>query len=271
MEDRLSGLLAQFSLKASTFYSGSLCGNHHFPKEGVGHLHLCKGGELQVSHAGILEVLASPSVVFYPRDIDHTISIDPNSSVDVICATVKFSSVDSNSIAFSLPDVVLHTGEGSQALTSTINLLFYEALQPGCGQSAIVDRLCEILIIQLIRLQIEEGSITDGALAGLAHPKLCLALMAMHDDPAKSWNLDVLSNIALMSRTQFAKSFHMVVGKTPLAYLNQWRMSLATQSLINGKSIGRVALDLGFNSQSSFSRSFTHHFGKSPRAWLSEQ
>ncbi|MES9979425.1 MAG: AraC family transcriptional regulator [Candidatus Thiodiazotropha sp. 6PLUC5] len=271
MEDRLSGLLAQFSLKASTFYSGSLCGNHHFPKEGVGHLHLCRGGELQVTHADISEVLASPSVAFYPKAIDHTICTDPNSSVEVICATVKFSSAEYNPIVLSLPDMVLHTGEGSQLLTSTINLLFYEALQPGCGQSAIVDRLCEILIIQLIRLQIEESSITDGALAGLAHQKLCLALMAMHDDPSKSWNLDMLSKIALMSRTQFAKTFHLVVGQTPLAYLNQWRMSLATQSLTNGQSIGRVALDLGFNSQSSFSRSFTHHFGKSPRTWISEQ
>ncbi len=69
----------------------------------------------------------------------------------------------------------------------------------------------------------------------------------------------------------FSRTFHTVVGQTPLAYLNRWRMNLATQLLLNGKSIGRAAIGLGFNSQSAFSRTFSQYLGKSPRAWLSEQ
>ncbi|MCP4237859.1 MAG: AraC family transcriptional regulator, partial [Aestuariibacter sp.] len=120
MKDQLSGLLAQFSLKASTFYSGSLCGNHAFPNAGVGHLHLCRGGELRVSHAGQVETLQPPSVAFYPRAIEHSICTDPDAEVEVICATVEFSGADFNPIALSLPDVVLHAGESAPALSSTI-------------------------------------------------------------------------------------------------------------------------------------------------------
>ncbi|MCP3688417.1 MAG: AraC family transcriptional regulator [Gammaproteobacteria bacterium] len=271
MEDRLSGLLAQFSLKASTFYSGSLCGSHDFPCAGVGHLHLCRGGELQVSHADRVDTLQPPAVVFYPRAVDHSIYTDPVAEVEVICATVEFTGADFNPIALSLPEVVLHTGKSTPALSSTIEMLFFESSQSDCGQRAIIDRLCEILLIQLIRLLIEQGSVCFGALAGLAHPKLCHALVAMHETPAENWSLGRLAKTALMSRTTFSRTFHTVVGQTPLTYLNQWRMSLATQLLLNGGAIGRVALDLGFSSQSAFSRTFSQYLKKSPRAWLNEQ
>jgi transcriptional regulator GlxA family with amidase domain len=61
----------------------------------------------------------------------------------------------------------------------------------------------------------ETGAIRGGMLAGMSHPKLRRALVAMHEQPQQDWTLDALAALCGMSRSVFANSFRNTLGCTP--------------------------------------------------------
>lgn len=75
-----------------------------------------------------------------------------------------------------------------------------------------------------------------------------------------------LASISLMSRSAFAASFKDRVGAAPLAYLIEWRMSLARDALRRGtRSISELASATGYASESAFSTAFRRVVGSSPK------
>jgi AraC-like DNA-binding protein len=60
----------------------------------------------------------------------------------------------------------------------------------------------------------------------------------------------------------------MVMGIGPIEYLQRWRMALAKDELRRStRSIGEIALAIGFQSASAFSTAFTRAVGISPRSF----
>jgi len=105
-------------------------------------------------------------------------------------------------------------------------LLFEEAFEERCGRVALVERLFEVVMIQVLRQLMESGDVQGGLLSGLSHPRLRNALVAIHEAPAQEWTLDELANVAGMSRSVFATTFRETVGITPGHYLQVWRKRL---------------------------------------------
>ncbi|HKJ63324.1 MAG TPA: AraC family transcriptional regulator [Hyphomicrobiales bacterium] len=206
-----------------------------------------------------------PMVVFFPRGAPPDLEIrsdDPAS--DYVCASVDTGG-DANPIALALPDAVAVTLNEAHSLQAVTDLLLDEALSPRCGGSAVIDRLCEILVIRLLRHLIEGDEAKVGLIAGLAHPNLSLAIVAIHDRPNKTWRLEDLAGLAAMSRTHFANTFRDVVGVTPGEYLSNWRLTLARMEIAKGTSVKVAAKKVGFASAASLSRAFSRRFGRSPR------
>ena len=104
-----------------------------------------------------------------------------------------------------------------------------------------------------------------GLVAGLAHPNLALAIVAMHDNPDKNWRLEDMADIAVMSRTHYANTFRNVVGVTPGGYLSEWRLTLARMEITKGIPLKAVAEKVGFSSSAALSRAFKRRYGISPR------
>jgi AraC-like DNA-binding protein len=113
----------------------------------------------------------------------------------------------------------------------------------------------------------ETGQAQVGLLGGLAHPRLRLALVAMHERPAQAWSLDTLAAEAGMSRSVFANAFRDTLGCTPGAYLQQWRVALAQRALRQGRPLKRIADEVGYGSEAALSRAFKAQSGASPRQW----
>jgi AraC-like DNA-binding protein len=91
------------------------------------------------------------------------------------------------------------------------------------------------------------------------------ALALLHDDPSRPWRLEELARAAAMSRTSFAERFRTVAGTPPLTYLTRWRMTLAQRALRDDEtSVGSLAADLGYTSESAFSNAFKRELGESP-------
>lgn len=273
MEDQLSYLLQRFSLSAGVFHVGQICGIHHFEQDAThGHVHLIKRGPAQLIEAsGTSTTIEEPTLIFMPRPDVHRLITDERRGADVVCANILFGLGGCNPITTSLPSVVqikLVDLPGAEALLSLVD---EEAFTPQSGRQAALDRLCEVLMIRLLRHCLAHGLTQRGALAGLADPKLCKALHAMHSQPARSWLLSDLAAEAGMSRARFAARFREVTGQTPADYLAAWRVLVAQDLLRGGRALKSVALDVGYGSVSAFSRVFARHAGCTPTVWLLQE
>jgi AraC-like DNA-binding protein len=155
-------------------------------------------------------------------------------------------------------------------LQHTLALLFAESTRLRCGQRLMANRLFEVLLLQLLRWLLdhpEQAGLPPGLLAGLAHPKLARALVALHEQPGEAWDLDAMARAAGMSRSAFAAAFKREVRESPAAYLLHWRIALAQQRLAAGEPLKAVAAGLGY-SPNALSRAFGQVLGQTPRAWL---
>lgn len=268
--DSLTALLTHFSLHAGVFYTGNICGIHDFEKDALrGHLHLVRRGPVQVIGAGHEVInIGEPSLLFLPRPDTHRLMADERAGADVVCATVQFGGGGSNPIADSLPEVVLVELALLPGVEALLGLMFEEAFSAHCGRQAVLDRLCEVLMIRLLRHCIDQGLTQGGTLAGLADTRLAKALVALQEDPARQWALLDMAAVAGMSRARFAVRFREVTGETPADYLASWRIMMAQRLLKRGIQLKHVAYDVGYGSAGALTRAFVRKLGASPTQWL---
>lgn len=270
--DRLDALLQRFTLEARVFHTGTLCGTHDFDAEnGIGHLHLVKRGPLAIHNArGKAVRVDEPALVFYPEALDHRFVTDAKVGAELVCASVRFGGGTANPIVQSLPPFFVVPVSAMPNLAPALELLFAEAFGGQCGRQAAVNRLFEVVVIQVLRFAMGEGRTSSGMLAGLSHPGLARAIVAMHEKPAHPWNLEELADTAGMSRTRFAEAFREVVGLTPGNYLTGWRITVARDLLRRGRPLKVVAQEVGYASAPALSRAFSATTGQSPREWSRE-
>lgn len=275
--DRLSGILERFRVKAQLHHSGALCGLTHFDAgEGFGYLHVLRRGELEVSHPGARDVPRSlrfeePTVLLYPAPFTHRFHNPPEEGADFSCARLVFEGGAINPLARSLPPLVALPLAQVPGMDLALQLLLSETDQVRCGQRLLVDRLFEVVVIQLLRWLLDHpqhAGIRPGLVNGMSDARLARALVAMHDAPGDAWTLERMAEQAGMSRTAFANTFRDLVGQTPADYLTGWRVALAQNGLRDGRSIKVLAEELGYANPSALSRAFAGKVGLSPREWL---
>ena len=275
--DRLSSLLERFQVSARLFHTGALCGVTRFDAQaGRGFFHVLRKGSMVLTHrqgAGVMQRLEvnEPTLFFYPQPLAHQFHNAPVEGSDFTCASVHFEGGASHPLVRALPPLIVLPLARVQGLEGALNLLFLEADLARCGQRLIVDRLFEVVLLQLMRWVLdnaEEVGVSSGLLSGLADPQLARALTAMHESPHRTWSLDLLAGHAAMSRSAFATRFKRVVGTAPADYLTDWRITLAKKQLTQGRAVKLIAPELGYANASALSRVFAQRTGISTREWL---
>ena len=94
----------------------------------------------------------------------------------------------------------------------------------------------------------------------------------MHQRPAQAWTLEELARRAGTSRSVLAERFQQLVGSSPMQYLTQWRMLLAANLLSRSNApLARIAEDVGYQTDTAFSRAFRREYGTPPAAWRRKQ
>jgi AraC-like DNA-binding protein len=152
------------------------------------------------------------------------------------------------------------------ALRDTLSLLSREVGAGAPGESVIIDRLADILLVQGIRAHLAmSGPTTSNWLAGIADPKIGRALRAFHADVARDWTVASLASHAGMSRSSFAERFRMRVGLAPLDYVTRWRMLRVRRALLDTEQDFSTIAELnGYQSRTSCSQSFKRIYGVPP-------
>lgn len=235
-------------------------------------MHLLKAGTMEIVHPGrpTLQVDV-PSLLLYPRPVSRRFVTDAQRGADLACAELQFDGGAANPIVSALPDVICLPLRSIAGADQALLLLFEEAFGDNCGRHALVDRLFEVVLIQVLRHLMEANQMSGGMLAGLSHPKLRKAMVSMHEQPQMDWSLEALASISGMSRSVFAAAFRKAVGCTPEAYLQAWRVKLAQQALRQGRSLKLIADEVGYSGEAALSRAFKAQCGMAPREWRQQR
>ena len=74
-----------------------------------------------------------------------------------------------------------------------------------------------------------------------------------------------------MSEAAFSRKFKATVGETPMRFVTQVRLEVATRLLGEGMlPLAQIAAECGFADQAHLSRSFKQHLGVSPSQFRAE-
>lgn len=147
-----------------------------------------------------------------------------------------------------------------------IALIAEECAEEAPGKTMIVQRLLETLLIEALRsAELAGGAEAGGLVKGMSDPALARALKAIHENVRANWTVATLAATAGMSRSSFASRFSQVLECSPIEYLLRWRMALAKSALAEGgKTLDRIAEEIGYESASAFSTAFRKRFGCPP-------
>jgi AraC-like DNA-binding protein len=169
----------------------------------------------------------------------------------------------------ALPTTLRLRPAPGSALCATMELLGQEMLREQPGRQALLDRLLDVALIQLLRDHLTAaGPDAPGWFKALACPHVGPALRALHADPARNWTVAELAAEAHLSRATFARRFAALLGSGPLTYLTDWRMALARERLRDSDDrLAAVAHALGYGSEFAFAAAFKRHHGTAPGRW----
>ena len=186
----------------------------------------------------------------------------------LVCGEFEFDDKDSHPLLENLPAKLCITGDQSynnQWLDSVMGFITHEAatLQPGAN--AIIDRLSEIIFIQVIRATLESSQQHIPFLSAFADPRISAVLTEIHANPAADWSVENLGKLANMSRSAFSNRFSELANMTPLQYVIFVRLQKAARLLTDsGDSLAAIAESVGYQSEAASSLAFKKQFGIRP-------
>jgi AraC-like DNA-binding protein len=195
----------------------------------------------------------------------------------LVCGYLACDSRLAKMLLAGLPPLVRVNVRGSNAgawLEASVRYALAEARSPRPGGAGVLAKLSEVLFIEVLRLYMNEhsGESRTGWLAGVGDRIVGAALNALHKRPAHDWTLEELARSAGTSRSVLAERFQHLVGASPIQYLTQWRMLLASNLLTRSNApLARIAEEVGYQTDTAFSRAFRREFGSPPAAWRRSQ
>lgn len=194
------------------------------------------------------------------------------SRLRLLCGYLQCDALDFRPLRTALPQLLHMRTEGMADagwLRATITQIVSEVDRPRTGGLSMLERLTEIIFIELLRHEIlatRTGSV--GWLAALGDPSLARGLARIHDDPHRNWSVQALAETAGLSRSTLAERFEAVLGTSPMRYVRDWRLYLASVALrTTRRAIAAIGHDAGYGTEAAFNRAFARAYGAPPAAW----
>ena len=146
-------------------------------------------------------------------------------------------------------------------LRATLDQLSAEFTSQQPGAELVIDKLTEIVVVELIRINF--GRAADSPFVrALSDKQISKALHFLHDELASAWTLESLAGKIGMSRAAFAKRFKELVGQPMFEYLTSLRMQRARELLKETRlPLYEVASRVGYESDLAFTKTFKKHVG----------
>ncbi|MFI2282386.1 AraC family transcriptional regulator [Nocardia beijingensis] len=188
---------------------------------------------------------------------------DPAGATLMVTGTYESAGAASRRLLRALPPVlVLRRGEFDSRV---LDLLVDETTKDEPAQSAVLDRLLDLVLIAALRAWFSRNDAPSWYHA-YGDPLVGKALRLLQHNPAHGWTVAGLADAVGVSRAALARRFTDLVGEPPMAFLTEWRLALAADLLQESDAtIEAIARQVGYGSAFALSTAFKRHFGVSPR------
>jgi len=303
--DTLSDLLRAFNLRTKTYF----CSDFKSPwgldiaqkKQGMFHVVIEGRAYLKLDGHTQGIWLNQGDIIAFPTGGAHQISDAPNSATHsaepvvaeiqaqnnpfweegaqhattLLCGEFDYASAKKHPFLKSLPCVIHIEADRSHELEwlrRLMRTLSTEARAPSLGSELVMDRITEILYVQLLRYYIASSTEPTGYLSALADDRTAEALHLIHQDFPSRLSIENIASEVGLSRSAFSERFTRLVGMSPKSYQTQWRLNKAQQELGATKlSMFEIASNAGYQSEAAFSKAFRQQFGEAPGATRKRQ
>lgn len=158
--------------------------------------------------------------------------------------------------------------QNGSVLNGIIRDLFMTISKAYNGYEFVVKGILFQMVGQIIRHRLFEQV---GPTAGSRRVKqFKKVLRKIRHDYSKSLTLNDLSEVLGVSPKYFCRFFKEMSGRTPIDYLNYYRIECAADQLLStDQSVTEIALNCGFSDLSYFIKTFKKYKGCSPRKFKS--
>lgn len=290
-------LLDSLELDTSLFHVGRYCGDWHASTHGLASasFHLIVQGRcwLHIDGDTTAHRLDNGDAVFLLRDLEYRLSGEPTAAgaqecprvpmvpldsaasdgVGLVCGFFHFQSGLSAMIVDTLPAwIILRAGDPSlTAARNLFELILQECERLPAPSSALLERLCHLLFLYVLRQQVLDNSALGGLAALARQPAFADLLEQLIARPADAWTLESMAACTGLSRSAFFKRFNELCGQSPGQVLLMMRMRHACQLFKQNQTVADVAVAVGYQSVAAFTRAFHQVTGQQPGAYRKAQ
>jgi len=276
---------------------GRYCGDWHASTHGLASasFHLIVQGRcwLHIDGDTTAHRLDNGDAVFLLRDLEYRLSGEPTAAgaqecprvpmvpldsaasdgVGLVCGFFHFQSGLSAMIVDTLPAwIILRAGDPSlTAARNLFELILQECERLPAPSSALLERLCHLLFLYVLRQQVLDNSALGGLAALARQPAFADLLEQLIARPADAWTLESMAACTGLSRSAFFKRFNELCGQSPGQVLLMMRMRHACQLFKQNQTVADVAVAVGYQSVAAFTRAFHKVTGQQPGAYRKAQ
>ncbi len=281
--DVLSDVLSNMRATGTVYHCDELIPpwEKEFLGENEASFHQVRRGGCRLTIDGDVEHLGPGDMVFLGPGRAHTLSsekvaseIKNNATTLLLCGYCTFDELLNSPFSELFPDVTIIRAEQLQSLgwlQVILDQLSSEYLSMRPGADIVVQRMTEVLIVELIRMNFGQQEELP-LIKALADKYISQALQRLHQHVEKAWTLELLASQIGLSRAALAKRFKTLVGQTMFEYLTLLRMQQACQLLTETDlSLYEIANRVGYESDLAFTRTFKKRYEKTPTAFRKEK
>ncbi|GEP05336.1 AraC family transcriptional regulator [Methylobacterium oxalidis] len=294
--DALTGLAPMLRVRPELqdlcWFSGPWRSEHPAEPAGFAPFHIVTQGACRIRVASLPPLdLGAGDVVLLPQGEAHAIgdgsgaghgppvrvrahgsvrfksNVAAEPETEVICGRLHFGAGIGGLVPALLPRMIVMRTEGETALRIRALILAIrdELGQARVGAAAIAADLASALLMMALRAHLETDRAGSSLLRLLSEAATARLLRSLALDPARAWTLDAMAEEAHVSRATLVRAFRRAAGLAPLTFLTDLRLALAQHRLATSDApLGRIAAEVGYESESAFSRAFLRRFGLRP-------
>jgi AraC family transcriptional activator of mtrCDE len=168
----------------------------------------------------------------------------------------------------SLATPIVEKFDAHDQLDQVMNYAMGELATQDVGDEPMSAALIKLVLLALLRRCLTSVNPWVERFSILSDPPIARAFAGMASRPSDQHTIQSLSHAVGLSRSAFMARFVMAFGESPISLLRRVRMRHAAELLAaNALSIDQVALQAGYQSRSSFTRTFRRHYGSNPSGY----
>ncbi|GAB2824360.1 AraC family transcriptional regulator [Actinocorallia aurea] len=182
----------------------------------------------------------------------------------MLTGTYETAAETSRDLLSALPPLLVLPAEASRE--PLVSALAAEITTEAPGQSAVLDRLLDLLTVTVLRAWLTRPDAEPPAwYRAQSDPLVGRALRLLEHNPAHPWTVDALAAELAVSRSTLTRRFTALVGAPPMAHLTGHRLDLAADLLADPSlTLGAIARRVGYGTSFALSAAFKRVRGTTP-------